>query len=507
MTLGLARKLLNQIIIPLAVSSLLFGSQIKAEENFVTPAAPAPVFKRNVSLSEDAQNIFEPPNIERIFLKGKIQSGYSDPISLDTEFNKPFEITIDEVFKQALLENLDLKMAELDSKIAKWQFWEKFSDNLPDFSFGLGGRSIDGTFFLNSGIQAPVDEDLASRNIRFDYRVFNGGTTLFLTIAEKFFKNATEETERDTYNRTIYESSRLYNSLASAQFLVSSRNKALDSAKKNLDLSQKFLDSGVGTKLAVLEAEAQVARFENEVIQAEADFRLAEIELANHIMFPLTSILKVTNDNLAIYNIIPEDLKVNEFIQTSLENNPLIKRNIALKKAAINQGLSRVGDFLPKLDVYLDNTGNGPDQGNLSTIDTVGFNMTLEVGENLAVGNISNLMKSRNEIKKAKLALVQEERRVEEELRRAFIQYQQAKSSIKASEKRMLASKEALRLAKLRYENGLEIFANLVQRESDFFNSQSEYITNISNYNISQSQMAYLMGNISVEDIITSLPN
>ena len=252
-----------------------------------------------------------------------------------------------------------------------------------------------------------------------------------------------------------------------------------------------------------MQAEAQVANVHKELIDAEANFRISEIDLANHLRYPLTATIQAQDKDISIYKLVPDDLNMENFIEQAKEQNPVIKRNISLKKAAFNQGLSKIGDFLPKLDLYAEQAGNGPDLSELATIDTFGFFVNFEIGQNLGVGSFSDLMKSRNEIERAKLALEKEERRIETELRTAYIRFQQAKSSILASEKELLASKEALRLSKLRYENGLEIFANLTQKESEFFDSQSRYINDVTTYNVAQARIAYLMGNINIHDILS----
>ncbi|MCH2226770.1 MAG: TolC family protein [Candidatus Caenarcaniphilales bacterium] len=511
MSIGLRKKLLSLIF---AFTTLLNSqASISAESipEFLTPPLEAipdealkkPVYRHKLSLNREVKNEFEPIKFETLFYQAHIEANNYYPIHLDTQFDKPIEIGIEQVIEEAVLNNLDYQIAKLDSKIAKWEFWEKFSDNLPDFSFNFVDRTLDGTFFINSGFQAPIDESIASRGFRFDYRAFNGGTTLFLTVAERYFRKAAQEQEEEVYNFTLYESARLYNLLLNSQLQVSSKSKALESAKLNLNLSEKFYKAGTGTKLDLMQAEAQVANRHKELIDSEADFRIAEIELANHIKYPLASILKAHDDDITVYNLVSEDLEMEEFVSQAKTNNPQIKRNLSLKKAAFNQGLSKIGNFLPKLDLFAEQTGNGAELGDLATVDTYGFNFSLEVGQNMGVGNFSDFMKSRNEVKRARLALEQEERRIETELRTAYIRFQQAKSAIIASEKEMLASKEALRLSKLRYQNGLEIFNDLTQKESEYFESQSKYINNVTLYNVAQARIIYLMGNINITDILS----
>jgi len=444
--------------------------------------------------------------IDDFFYKAHIETNFY-PIKLDTSFKSPIEIGLEEILEQSIANNINLNIARLDSKIAKWKFWKQFSDNLPDFTVGLGNRNLDGTFYLNSRVQGEINENIANTSVRLDYRVFNGGTTLFLTLAEKFYKQATELQEQETYNKTLLDSIHLYNNLLSSQLKLATGAKALESMKANLDLSSKFFNAGTGTKLDQMIAAAELAKFQKNLIDSEAAFRNSEIDLAQHLRINLDSALQIRNEKIRVFNLVQENLSIEEFLETALKKNPQILKSLAIKEAAVKEGLSKVGNLLPKLDIYADRSGNGGEFNNLFHTSTLAFNVNVRVGENLGLGNFSDVAKAKLDIKKAKLALEQEQTRIEKELRKSYIKFQQAKSSIDAINKELEASEEALRLAKLRYRNGIEIFANLIQKESSYFNAQSTYIDSINAYNSSQAEIAYFMGSINVSDLLKLVDN
>jgi len=277
--------------------------------------------------------------------------------------------------------------------------------------------------------------------------------------------------------------------------------------KANLDLSSKFFNAGTGTKLDQMIATAELAKFQKNLIDSEAAFRTSEIDLAQHLRINLDSALQIRNEKIRVFNLVQENLSIEEFLETALKKNPQILKSLATKEAAIKEGLSKVGNLLPKLDIYADKSGNGGEFNNLFHTTTLAFNVNVKVGENLGLGNFSDIAKAKLDIKKAKLVLEQEQTRIEKELRKAYIKFQQAKSSIDAINKELEASEEALRLAKLRYRNGIEVFANLIQKESSYFNAQSKYIDSINAYNSSQAEIAYFMGSINVSDLLKLVDN
>jgi outer membrane protein TolC len=453
------------------------------------------------SVNLKSEYVLDNIGIDDFFYKAHIETNFY-PIKLDTSFKNPIEIGLEEILEQSIANNINLNIARLDSKIAKWQFWKQFSDNLPDFTVGLGNRNLDGTFYLNSRVQGQINENIANTSMRLDYRVFNGGTTLFLTLAEKFYKQATELQEQETYNKTLLDSIHFYNNLLSSQLKLATGAKALESMKANLDLSSKFFNAGTGTKLDQMIATAELAKFQKNLIDSEAAFRTSEIDLAQHLRINLDSALQIRNEKIRVFNLVQENLSIEEFLETALKKNPQILKSLAIKEAALKEGLSKVGNLLPKLDIYADRSGNGGEFNNLFHTTTLAFNVNVKVGENLGLGNFSDIAKAKLDIKKAKLVLEQEQTRIEKELRKSYIKFQQAKSSIDAINKELEASEEALRLAKLRYRNGIEVFANLIQKESSYFNAQSKYIDSINAYNSSQAEIAYFMGSINVSDLL-----
>ena len=455
-------------------------------------------------VSLKSEYVLDNINIDEFFYKAHIEQNFY-PIKLDTSFKAPVEIGLEEVLEQAIANNINLNIAKLDSKIAKWEFWKQFSENLPDFTMGLGNRNLDGTFYINSRVQGQIDENIASNNLRIQHRLFDGGTTLFLTLAEKHYKKATELQEKEIYNQTLLNSVKFYNNLLNSQLKLSTAAKAIENANTNLDLSTKFYEAGTGTKLDQLLAKAELAQFQKNLIDNEAAFRNAEIDLAEHLKLNLDKPLQIKNEKIRVFKLVPDDISIEEFLDHAFKDNPLILKSMALKEAAIKEGLSKIGNVLPKLDIYADRSGNGNEFNNLFHTTTLAFNLNVLVGENLGLGNFSEIAKAKVEIQRAKLALEQEQIRIEKELRKAYIKFQQAKSSIDAINKELEATEEALRLAKLRYKSGIEIFANLLEKETAYFEAQSKYIDSINSYNNSQAEIAYFMGKINFTDLLNQL--
>ena len=168
---------------------------------------------------------------------------------------------------------------------------------LPDFSMVASSQKRNGTFYLNNNFQNQIDQTISSAGLRFNYRVFDGGTTTFLAWSEKFYRQSTEAREQAQYNRVILDTVKFYLDLVREQVSLATKLKALERSKANLDLTSKFLEAGKGTQYDSMQAEANLAKAQQELIQTEADYRISQINLAEHLNIPLGNMMKIKETN------------------------------------------------------------------------------------------------------------------------------------------------------------------------------------------------------------------
>jgi outer membrane protein TolC len=296
----------------------------------------------------------------------------------------------------------------------------------------------------------------------------------------------------------------LYLDLLKSQASLSTNLKALERSKANYDLASKFLKAGNGTKFEVMQADAQLARAQQKLIEQEANFRAAEINLSEHLNVALNSVLTVSKKEINKLSLIDENIPIEEFLKTSFKKNPDIQAALQNKKAIARQSFSTAGGFMPTLDLYLDVAGVGSEWSDLNRVDSLGFDLNYNIGQGLGFNAVSNALESKANLEKAELEYLQEMQRIEKALRLAYLNFQKSKSIYKASEKEFYASEEAYRLSQLRFKNGIEVFANLLDREADLNQAQLNLINAATEYNLNQVRLAYDMGTISVKEITES---
>ena len=440
--------------------------------------------------------------VKDLFAKNHAGTRYK-PVKLEASISQPVFYNLGEIISHAVENNLNYLISQEQNKEAKWKLWSKYADMLPDFSLNAQTRNVDGTFYLNSSVQAPIDERVSSAGMRLNYRAFDGGTTSFLALAERFYKKSSDELMKDQFNKVILDSMSLYFDMVSAQSNLSAKLHALEQAKANMDLAEKYFKAGTGTKFDVIQAEARLARAQQGLVTAETGYRISQINLTEHLNLPLLTPINIAFDEVQNFKLIDESMKIDEFLQISHEKNPRIKSRLNLRKGAVKEGLSKVGAFLPDVDLYADFSGTGEEFSDLFGVTTMGVQLDYQIGKGLGVSHVAEVMKAKAQVEQAKLEYEKEKISIEKDLRLAFIQYQESKSLLQAANLELSAAKESLRISRLRYENGIEIFSNLVEKEAELADAEQSLIDSLTSYNLAQLRLLYEMGDIQIEKLIT----
>lgn len=425
-----------------------------------------------------------------------------EPIKLEASLYELEYVELSDVIAKAIENNLNLLISHQDSLAAKWAFWKQATNFLPDLSLEAKKERLDGVFFIVQGLQTDIEQDRASAFVRFDYRAFDGGKRAFLTWAQRHFQRAADAREKNSYNETVRDAIILYNDLYKAQINLSNKLKALERTSTDLNLAKKFHEAGVGTKFAVYQAEASFAVAEQRLAEEQRNFRIAEILLAEHLNLALMSPLKVHEDDLRKFELVAEDLTMEEFLKIAFEKNPNIKTALENKKAAYKEAFAIFGDLLPKVDLFAEVAGFGEEFSDLNRLDTYGITTSFNFGRGMGTHLITNLMQAKAKAIKAKLEYQRERQVIEKNLRVAFLNLQRSRAIVRASRKELVAAKEALRLSRLRYRNGVGVFKDVVDKQDDLTQVEGRFIDSITDFNNSQVRLAYEMGYIDFSSLL-----
>ncbi len=210
---------------------------------------------------------------------------------------------------------------------------------------------------------------------------------------------------------------------------------------------------------------------------------------AGHVFFHRTKIQGFTPDAIAL------DGNGNPINQTVVRNRD------------INQTFSSQVDLTNITNVS--NVIHGAGKPFASAVDDslmvsrfVGVQVDWNFGTGLGVPLISKINQAKNQAKISKVAMEKLNQNVEQEVRASFLNAQTANKLLNVAKKRLEAATEALRLAKIRLENGVGINTELLLSQKQYSEALASNVNAIIDYNNAQADLLHSLGLISIDTLL-----
>ena len=295
----------------------------------------------------------------------------------------------------------------------------------------------------------------------------------------------------------IQEAKSRYHELQKSYQDVLNKEIALDLSIQSLKDAESKLETGIGTKFEVLEANAQLTRDRQLLNEKKIQQKINELALRE--------ILNIKKDfhiekKQALKGYWNYDLETN--LKSGIQNNLSLKNTTLQKKIKQNQAENFLNANKPKIFISntfsssftkgdsLTSTAIDSDEYGSSYTNTISLNFSWNIfdggqnrnsfksqkasanGENFSYFNIQNILKS--DINKAHLNLKLNE------------------AKILSTLDEVSSTKESLRLSRLRYEVGISTLKDVLIRQKELSDARSKNIDAIYNYNLSLDQLERL---------------
>ena len=279
-------------------------------------------------------------------------------------------------------------------------------------------------------------------------------------------------------------------------FNLQKANEEIEVAKKSIESSSIGLrdakirfESGIGTKLEVLEAKTQLARDQQLLNIKVGDQKIGQRSLAEILNFPedVTPLIGSKTQVTGIWDLSLEDSIIAAY--DAREELDSILLDISINNSNANAALA---SSQPKVSI-VNTTTSSFYQGELnqsspnmntessSLSNTIGLNATWFIFDGGNSRSLYNYNKSK--AKEAKLNFASSRAQIRKEVETVFFKLESAKLNISASYAEVLSARESLRLAKLRYKSGITTQREVVNNQRDLTDSEVRYIISVTSYN------------------------
>jgi len=405
-----------------------------------------------------------------------------------------------EIEARSLDKNLQVKLAESEAELAQTELLATRGMYLPNISasytftntnnplmaFGskLNQERITMTDFNPDDLNDPKSISNFATKIEFQQPIINMDAVYQKKAGQVKADALKIRTER-TKEYIQFEVKKSYMMLQLAYKMLETLENAKSTTLANKKVIDNYYKNGMIQKSEVLYMDVRVSEIDSQIQLAKSNIRNA----SDYLYFLLNEdssgkILKPA-ENLEYHNqILDENISLN----TNRKDLEAYNKSLEVYNLMIKSSKSK---FLPKLNAF----GSWEMYDNkIAQFDANGYLVGLQLSWNVFDGlkSKSEQEKYRSELTKAKTEIEQYTKQSELELSKAARAVQDADSKVAYTNQALEQSKEAYRIRKNRYEQGLEKSADLLSAETLMSQKELEYQQAVFEYNTALAYLEFL---------------
>jgi outer membrane protein TolC len=418
---------------------------------------------------------------------------------LKVHSQQEISISLNDVLEKVDNNNHTVKIAEQNYNAAKADFNQTNSILLPNISISHSAISTTNPLMafgskLNQEILTQADFNPALLNdpdeiknfttkIEVQQPIFNADG-IFMRKAAKAKMNAFELQTTRTKDAMKLEVTKAYMQLQVAYKAVEVLEKAKEAALENKKIADNNFKQGYMQKADILSVEVHVTEVENQLLTTKSNVKNA----SDYVLFLMN---EESENTLKPSNELVADLNLDVYNQQLSENRADIEAMQKSTEAFSNMYKADKMSFLPRLNAF--GTYELYDDQLFGT-NAKGYLVGAQLSWNVFDGfkSIGKAQKSKAELDKAEINLDQYKNQSQLEYNKAKRQLKDAENQLKLTNLALEQSKEAFRIRKNRFEQGLEKTSDLLISETQYLQKQLEQLQTIFNYNFTKAYVAFL---------------
>ena len=386
--------------------------------------------------------------------------GETMPEVVDAERGRtPLRLSLPEVFTKVLGQSPSLDKIQSRIREAQYKVDEAYTIVSPTADFSAQYSRVEPPVSFPGGpIISPANNYQLS--LTLNQAIFTFGRLKWNTLAGKLSRRSIQEEYRGELNRLIGLTAQTYIQVLLAQEAVLIAQDNLEAQLAALRTSQLLFENGVAARFDVFRNEAEASKSQQDLIEAETSERIAKSRLLSLLGEPLGRPLEL----VALDLFEPENLQLKNTKVRALEIRP----DLRSLRWAIEAGKARVEAArvtnaptlaLQNQTVNRNATGFSP-----GTQNTTAVVLTIPLYD----GGSARLKaeQGREVVQQLTKDLEQAERQVTLEIEETYFQLQDAWRAIEVTESAVKQAEEALRVALLRYRNGISTNVELLDAQA-----------------------------------------
>jgi outer membrane protein len=428
-------------------------------------------------------------------------------------------LTLDEAVQIAIKENPNILRQVQELKRNKGLVYQAQARLFPQVTGSVSYTQEDPGLVLNStggartnidllGVQAgqpvaiPLSSLLSSQRqateswavqIQVTQLLYDGGATIASRRAARINEDAAYYTLRDTIDSTVETVRTQFYQILLDKALIQVQEESVNLLQSQLEDQTSRFEAGTVPQFNVLQAQSQLQNQIPQLITAQNNYRIAQVQLAKTLGIPAGRQYS-TDDPLPVagrltYTPITYDLS--SALITARANRPFLKAQRSNVLSSVEQITVAASGWKPTIsaNIGLRQTNNPRSSQLDNTLEGWFFGFTGSWNIFDGGSTYGNLKSTRATLEENKVTLDDSTRQVELDVSTAVDNLRQAQETIVATEKAVQVSQEALRLSNERLAAGtgtqLDVLTsqtNLTTARSNLVQAQFNYIAGVAQY-------------------------
>ncbi len=443
------------------------------------------IHKKNCSLDEYCSEFIKDVNIEK-FIKSQIQLDY-------------VVVSLDECLDVAFKNNFGVQIASKDYYSSKYLYQNALSNFLPMLNTTSYISQYSGQILVGGVLRDNFQETAISVNITAQHDLTQGGRTIFEAKAAKYFAKSKKHNLKFSQSEVIFYTTKYYYEMLLAKINIEIYLRNLIERNAQLTLAKNLVKSGFGTKFDEIRALNLAAQARADLLEALNNFRLSQSRLSNLMGIDVKTALMPLEEDIKRLDLVQENKDSEYFFNLALENREDLKayKNlISFEKQKRNVLMT---DFIPKPLVNFQQQFQGTAATNVNPNYILTGLLYWQPGENLIFGTLTKIKAQSEQIKMRKLEFENKLRNIKQAIIDSQSTSNFIEKQLKINEQRVEYSNQSVKLAMLRFDYGKGILLDVIQAQNEATKSRVEYVSSIIKYNISQAELLFNCGLLTIE--------
>jgi outer membrane protein TolC len=350
-----------------------------------------------------------------------------------------------------------------------------------DLGTGVTNR---GRYIFSDEPAVPFDQDNDSTgltgNLSLIYDLYTSGSRqASIRAAEEQVRFDQLDFERELQELRLDVATDYYN-LQQADEQVRISQSAVNNAQASLRDAQALEQAGVGTRFAVLQAQVQLAQATQDLTNALSQQRIARRQLATRLSLA-ESVITSTADPVEIaglWNLTLEESIVGAYRNRAELEQFLAQRNINQQRRRI--ALANLGPQV-SLSANYNLSDTFDDDQNFNDAYSLGANLSLNLFDGGAAR--ARARQAEANIAIAETSFANQRNQIRFEVEQAYSNLQSNLENIQTASIALEQAREALRLARLRFQAGVGTQTEVIDAEDDLTQAEGARVNAILSYN------------------------